>query len=64
MSIWPTTTEEKQDLTRAIMCLVVIIVCAFLVGFGKVDVNVFILVISSITSYYLGKSSSQGSILK
>lgn len=56
------TPQENQDLTRAIVCLVVIIICAILVNAGKLDASVIIVIISSVTAYYLGKSSSQGSI--
>lgn len=56
------TTQDRQDIIRAIICLVVIIVCAILVNGGKVDVSVFLIILTGVTSYYLGKSSSQGSL--
>lgn len=55
--------ENKSDLYRLIICLVITIVASILVGLGKLDINVFIVVITGISSYYLGKSSNSGSIL-
>lgn len=55
--------QFSKDLIKAVICLTVIIVCSILVGFGKLDINVFIIIISSVTSYYLGKSSNKGSVI-
>lgn len=55
--------DFSKDLIKATICLVVIITAAILVGFGKLDINVFIVIISSVTSYYLGKTSDKGSII-
>lgn len=43
--------------------MAVIIIAAILVGLGKVDISVFILIITGVTTYYLGKSSSKGGII-
>lgn len=57
------STQDRQDLIRACICLFVIIVSSILVGFGKLDASVFIVVITGVSGYYLGKSSNSGSIL-
>lgn len=63
MSIPPFTTQDRQDLIRAVICFIMIVVCSILVGLGKIDVSVFIVVIAGVSGYYLGKSSSSGSII-
>lgn len=60
----PSTPEEKKDLQRAIICLVLIVVSAFLVYVGKADIGVFVLVFTGVTAYYLGKSSDKGSLIQ
>jgi len=55
---------KSDDLYRLIICLAIILVSSILVGYGKLDINVFIVVITGISSYYLGKSSNKGSIIE
>lgn len=54
---------KLNDLYRLIICLTIIIIASILVGLGKLDINVFIVVITGISSFYLGKASNKGSLL-
>lgn len=53
----------SKDVQKAIITLVIIIVCALFVSNGKLDISVFMVVITGVSGYYLGKSSNQGSLL-
>jgi len=55
--------NNRNDLYRAILCFIIIVTMSILVGFGKIDVSVFLVIITGITSYYLGKSSDKGSLI-
>lgn len=55
--------NNRNDLYRAILCFLIIIVMSILVGYGKLDVSVFLVIITGITSYYLGKTSDKGGLI-
>ena len=57
------SSQDKQDIIRAIIVIVIVIASSILVGFGKIDTNVLVVVFTGITSYYLGKTSSTGGLL-
>lgn len=53
------TNQARTDVIRLIICVLVIIIGAIFVWFGKADFSVFIQILTGIVSYYLGKTSSQ-----
>jgi hypothetical protein len=59
-----TNKENRSDLYKAVIALVVIIVCAILVYGDKLNIAVFAVIISGVTGYYFGKSSDKGSLLE
>ena len=60
----PPFIDNTSDIIRAIICFLIIIVVSLLVGLGKLDINVFLVIITGISSYYLGKSSDKGGLIK
>jgi uncharacterized membrane protein len=55
--------QNRQDLYRALVALVIIVACAILVSGGKMDIAVFAVIIAGVSGYYFGKASDKGSII-
>ena len=55
--------NNNNDIIRAVIALVMIVITALLVSQGKASIEAFMIVISGVSVYYLGKISNNGKLL-